>query len=125
MSKLVSSLLIVVGVINFLPVFAVLSATNLEQAYSVEFANNDLIILMRHRALLFGIIGGFILFSVFAPSFQTPAMIMAALSMIGFLYLVWTVGGHNDAISRIAVIDVAGIACLALAAVLKLLAGGK
>ncbi len=125
MSKLVSILLIVVGVINFLPVFAVLSATNLEQAYSVELANNDLIILMRHRALLFGIIGGFILFSVFAPSYQTPAMIMAAVSMIGFLYLAWTVGGYNDAISQIAMIDSAGIVCLALAAILKFVAIGK
>ena len=125
MSKLVSILLIVVGVINFLPVFAVLSATNLEQAYSVELANNDLIILMRHRALLFGIIGGFILFSVFAPSYQTPAMIMAAVSMIGFLYLAWTVGGYNDAISQIAMIDSAGIVCLALAAILKFVAFGK
>ena len=125
MSKLVSILLIVVGVINFLPVFAVLSATNLEQAYSVELANNDLIILMRHRALLFGIIGGFILFSVFAPSYQTPAMIMAAVSMIGFLYLAWTVGGYKDAISQIAMIDSAGIVCLALAAILKFVAIGK
>ena len=125
MSKLVSILLIVVGVINFLPVFAVLSATNLEQAYSVELANNDLIILMRHRALLFGIIGGFILFSVLAPSYQTPAMIMAAVSMIGFLYLAWTVGGYNDAISQIAMIDSAGIVCLALAAILKFVAIGK
>lgn len=125
MSKLISILLIVVGVINFLPVFGVLSATNLEQAYSVELANNDLIILMRHRALLFGIVGGFVLLSVFVPSYQTPAMIMAAVSMIGFLYLAWAVGGYNDAISRIAMIDIAGIVCLALAAVLKLLAGGK
>ncbi len=125
MSKLISILLIVVGVINFRPVFGVLSATNLEQAYSVELANNDLIILMRHRALLFGIVGGFVLLSVFVPSYQTPAMIMAAVSMIGFLYLAWAVGGYNDAISRIAMIDIAGIVCLALAAVLKFVAVGK
>jgi hypothetical protein len=125
MSKLVSILLIVVGAINFRPVFGVLSATNLEQAYSVELANNDLIILMRHRALLFGIVGGFILLSVFVPSHQAAAMIMAAVSMIGFLCLAWAVGGYNDAISRIATIDSAGIACLALAAVLKFVAVGK
>jgi hypothetical protein len=45
--------------------------------------------------------------------------------MIGFLYLAWTVGGYNDAISQIAMIDSAGIVCLALAAILKFVASGK
>ncbi len=125
MSKLVSILLIAVGVINFLPVFGMLSASTIEQAYSVQLQDNNLIVLMRHRALLFGIVGSFILVSVFVPLYQTAAMLMAAISMIGFLYLAWTVGGYNDAISQIAMIDSAGIVCLALAAILKFVAIGK
>ena len=36
-------------------------------------------------------------------------MIMAAISMIGFLLLAWAVGGYNDAIAKIAMIDIAAI----------------
>jgi len=89
MAKAASLLLFIVGVINFLPVMGVLSAARLSQAYAIELDGNDLVILMRHRALLFGIVGGFILYSVFVPGYQTVAMVMAALSMLGYIFLLW------------------------------------
>jgi len=119
MNKLIAGFLFIVGVINFLPVIGVISAEKIAQAYAIELSGNDLIILMRHRALLFGLIGGFVLYSVFVPAFQTAAMVMAAVSMIGYLYLVWAVGGYNDAIQRIAMIDLVGIVFLVAAAGLK------
>ena len=67
MSKGVTLCLIVVGLINFLPLVGVYSAQRLESSYSIVLASNDLIILMRHRALLFGVLGGFILYSAFMP----------------------------------------------------------
>jgi hypothetical protein len=94
MNKTIMLLLFIVGVINFLPVMGVISAARLSQGYSVELVGNDLVILMRHRALLFGVVGGFILYSVFAPQYQGPAMVMAAVSMIGYLYLMWSVGRY-------------------------------
>jgi len=112
-------LLFVVGLINFLPVIGVLSAEKLMTAYAVDLVGSDIIILMRHRALLFGIVGGFIFFSLFKPAYQEAAMIMAGVSMVGFLYFVWAADGHNSSISKIAMIDVIGIICLLLAAVLK------
>jgi hypothetical protein len=114
-------LLFVVSLINFLPVFGVLSAEKLTSAYAVNLVGNDIMILMRHRALLFGIVGGFIFFSLFKPLYQEAAMTMAAISMVGFLYFIWAADGHNDALSKIALIDVIGIICLFLAAILKYL----
>lgn len=119
MNRTISILLLIVGVINFLPIIGVLSAAKLSSAYSVDLVGNDIIILMRHRALLFGIVGGFVLFSVFRPAYQSVAMVMAAISMVGFLYFVWAAGEYNDSIFRIAMIDLIGIACLVLASVLK------
>ena len=123
MSITISILLLIVGVINFLPVIGVLSADKLSGAYSIELIGNDIIILMRHRALLFGLIGGFLLFSVFKPSYQIAAMVMAAISMLGFLYFVWAAGDYNALISRIAIIDLVGVACIAIASVLKYVSG--
>ncbi|MEX1665216.1 hypothetical protein [Zhongshania arctica] len=119
MNIAISILLFIVGLINFVPVIGVMSADRLSNAYSIELVGNDIVVLMRHRALLFGIIGGFILYSVFNPSYQIAAVIMAAISMLGFLYFVCAVGDYNGAIAKVAIIDLVGIAILAIAAVLK------
>jgi hypothetical protein len=116
---IISMLLIIVGLINFLPVIGVFSAEKISVAYSINLTSNDLKILMRHRALLFGLVGGFILYSVFKPSYQAAAIVMSAISMLGFLYLVWAVGDYNASIFKIAIIDWAGIVCLAIVLVLK------
>lgn len=111
--------LVIVGLINFAPLLGVLSAQKLESAYAVSLTSNDLIILMRHRALLFGVLGGFILFSAFVPFYQGAAMTMAAISMTGYIALVLIVGGYNDAIFKVVIVDLVGIAFLVAAAILK------
>jgi hypothetical protein len=117
--QLIAFCLIVVGLINFVPVMGLLSAQKLESAYSIELASNDLVILMRHRALLFGVLGGFILYAAFVSSYQGAAMIMAAVSMVGYAALVYLVGGYNGSIFKVLVIDVVGIVFLAIAVILK------
>ncbi len=118
-NKLFLLLLFIVGVINFLPVFGLFSANQMAQVYAVDLANNELQMLMRHRALLFGIIGGFVLCALFKPKYQPVAMIMAGISMVGFLVLVWMVGDTNEAILNVTRVDVVGILCLVLAALIK------
>ena len=100
---------------------AAISAQKLEAAYSISLVSNDLIILMRHRALLFGVIGGFILYSAFVPVYQGPAMLMAAISMIGFVALMYGVGGYNDSLHKVLIIDYIGIVFLAVAVAIKYL----
>ena len=119
MGKAISYCLVVVGLINFAPVMGVISAQKLESAYSVALAGNDLVILMRHRALLFGILGAFILYSAFNPFYQPAAMIMSGASMVGFALLVLGVGGYNEAVGKVLFIDVLGILFLLAAVVLK------
>jgi hypothetical protein len=81
MGKAITFCLVVVGLINFMPVIGVISAQKLESAYSVAIAGNDLAILMRHRALMFGILGAFILYAAFNPLYQPAAMIIGGASM--------------------------------------------
>jgi hypothetical protein len=119
MNKVFLALLLIVGLINFLPVVGVLSAAKLSQAYSIDLASNDLIILMRHRALLFGLVGGFVFYSLFMPQFQPAAMLIAAISMIGYLVIMWMVGDYNDSIFKVAIVDMVGIVALGLAVLLK------
>ena len=116
MNKPAAACLFLVGIINVLPVAGVLSSAQLESAYGVELDSSSLVILMRHRALLFGILGAFVLFSVFKRVYQKPAMLMAGASMLGFVYFAHTVEGFNANIGRVLLIDYAGLALLLLAA---------
>jgi len=119
MNKALTTCLLIVGLINFVPLAGILSVDKLMSAYSITLEGNDIAILMRHRALLFGILGGFILFSAFKSLYQTAAMIMAGISMIGFALLVLTIGGYNDAIAKVLLFDIVGIVVLLVAVLLK------
>jgi len=119
MSTLFTLCLVVVGLINFTPVLAMFSTTKLERAYAVRLPSKDLQLLMRHRALLFGVVGGFVLCSVFLPVFQVAAMVMAAISMAGFVVLAAQIGGTNTALRRVVLADLVGLAVLLVAVLLK------
>ena len=119
MHKLITASLVIVGLINFLPVLGLLGVKNLETAYKISLPSGDLILLMQHRALLFGLLGGFILYSAFVPIYQNAAILLAAISMTGFAILVHVVGSSNPAILRILYIDYVGIFFLVIAIALK------
>jgi len=113
--KLYLLLIFLVGLINFLPVLGFFSATQLSLAYGVELNSNDLEILMRHRALLFGILGGFVFYSLFKPNLRLPALVMTGVSMLGFIYLAWSVGDINEALIKVTQADLVGLLCLIMA----------
>ncbi|MEO0368088.1 MAG: phosphopantetheine adenylyltransferase [Pseudomonadota bacterium] len=121
MSKVSLILLFLVGLINFMPVIGVLSLDKINQAYGLNIVDDNLQILLRHRALLFGLIGGFVIYSVFQPQYQIAAIVLAAISMVGFLYFSWSVGGSSQALIKIAQIDLIGIVLLIAAIVLRYL----
>ena len=74
---------------------------------------------MRHRALLFGILGGFILFAAFNHQYQVAAMLMAGVSMVGFAVLVLTSEQYNAAIHKVLLVDYVGIGFLLAAGIIK------
>ena len=119
MNKIYLSLLFLVGVINFLPIVGILSLDKINQAYGLSIDDNNLAILLRHRALLFGLIGGFVIYSVFKPQYQTASIVLAAISMLGYLYFFWSIGDSNTALLKIAQADIVGIVLLTFAIIIK------
>ena len=75
-------------------------------------------LLLRHRALLFGIVGFFILYAAFRPALQPLAMLAAGVSMGGFLILALGSKPANAALATIILLDRIGLIVLALAAIL-------
>lgn len=119
MKKFYLCLLFIVGVINFLPAFALVSLEQVNHSYGLSVTDSNLAILLRHRALLFGVLGGFVLFSVFKPQYQATAMVMAMISMLGYLGVLLLVGDANQELLTIAKIDIVGIVLLCIAALIK------
>ena len=116
MKKFVTIALLIAGIINLYPVVGVISVDQLEKLYGLPFENGDLIILMRHRAVLFGLLGAFIIYSAFRSSVQTIACIAGLVSMISFIALACASGQFGEILNKVIVADVVG--SLALAAVL-------
>ncbi|RZU01077.1 phosphopantetheine adenylyltransferase [Rivibacter subsaxonicus] len=116
MRYLVTAMLIAVAVIHLLPLSGVLGAERLAALYGLRFDDPNLAILMRHRAVLFGLLGAFFLLAAFVPSLQPLALIGGFLSVASFLWLAWSSGGYNAALGRVVTADVVALVCLAVGA---------
>jgi hypothetical protein len=112
MRYLISAMLVVVAIIHLLPLAGVLGSERLSALYGLSFSEHNLAILMRHRAVLFGILGLFLLFAAFRPQWQTLAFIAGFVSVISFLVLAWSVGGYNAQIARVFTADIVALVCL-------------
>lgn len=118
MRKLVTLLFLLVAVINLMPVIGVVSAARLAALYGIPVDDPNLEILLRHRAVLFAVVGAVLVGAAFRPRWRAVATVAGLLSMLSFVALVAIVGDANPALYRVAVIDVAASVLLVAAAVL-------
>lgn len=115
MNRIVAVMLIIVAIIHLLPLSGVLSAEQLTKLYGLSFNEQNIEILMRHRAVLFGLLGIFLLFAAFKAKIHLHALVAAAVSVISFLAIAWSVGGYNDQVARVFTADLVALFCLAVA----------
>lgn len=106
-------LVLVAAAINIAPVLGALAPERMTLLYGVELDDPNLQILMRHRAVLFGIVGGLLLVAAFHPPLRTLGYAVGFSSMLSFLLIAWLVGGYGAEIQRVVLLDVVGIAALA------------
>ena len=81
--------------------------------YGVALDDPNLQILMQHRAVLFGLVGGLLLVAVFHPPLRAAGYAVGFASMLSFLLIAWLVGGYSAQIQRVMLVDLAGIVSLA------------
>ena len=116
--------LLIAGVIHILPLAGILGADRIASLYGIPVADPNIEILMRHRALLFGLLGGFICASIWIPAWRPLAIGAGLLSAFGFAVVCISVGGWNAALQRVLIADVIVIACLLAAGILLMLKPG-
>lgn len=105
MQILSTCLIVIAGVINFLPLAGVLSRLRMQALYGVVIEGPNLEILMRHRAVLLGIVGGLMLISAFHLPLRTVGYAVGFINMLAFALVVWVVGDANPELRRVALID--------------------
>jgi len=117
MEKVVTGLLVLVGIIHLLPVSGVLGVERLAALYGISLGDLNLEILMRHRAVLFGILGLFLVYAAFQPSLQSLAIIAGLVSVVSFIGIAWSVGGYNESVRKIVIADIIATVALVVAGV--------
>ena len=120
MNKLIALLLLIAGIIHLLPLAGVLGGERLNALYGLALDEPNLQILMRHRAVLFGLLGALLVAAAFIPGLRTLALLGGLLSVISFLLLAWSAPLYNEALRRVVMADWVALACLLLALPLHL-----
>lgn len=111
-AKLVAGGLALAGIVNLLPVMGAAGVDWLRSLYGFEITSPDLEILLRHRAVLFGILGLLLLAAVLRPGLRGAVGLAAAASMASFIAIALMVGGYGPAITKIVYADIIGLAAL-------------
>lgn len=121
MKFVVAAALAVVGAIHLLPLAGVLGAAQVGALYGVDASDPDLSILLRHRAVLFGLLGAFFVVAAFKPAWRTAAFIAGFASVVSFLVLAAITGGYNAEITRVIQADAVALGCLIVGVIAHLL----
>nr|WP_295938654.1 phosphopantetheine adenylyltransferase [uncultured Acidovorax sp.] len=79
MQKIASLALLLAGAIHLIPLLGVFGAAPLASLYGTPPSDPNTLILLRHRAVLFGIVGGICMGAAFKPAYQCLGLALACL----------------------------------------------
>jgi hypothetical protein len=113
---IIAAALVIVGRIHLLPLSGVIGSARLSTLYGIPFDDPNLAILMRHRAVLFGLLGLFLVYAAFRPSLQVLALFAGCVSVTSFLWLAYSTGQYNKQVATVFAADVIALVCLIIGA---------
>ena len=91
----------------------------IKDSYGIEIPNANYELLLRHRAILFGIIGGIMIYSAITKKNYALAVCIGLISMVSFIItLKLTNGDINPELNKIMKVDIIGIVILLIGCVL-------
>lgn len=108
------------AIIHVLPLVGIMGERRLAALYGVKTSDPNLLVLMRHRALLFGLLGVFLVYAAVEPRLQFAGLVGGLISLAGYLGLYSMTVGMNRQLRRVAFIDAVALVFFMLALALKL-----
>lgn len=112
--------MIVAGIIHLLALSGIAGSEKLSALYGLDLGEPNIEVLMRHRAILFGLLGGFIILAAFDEKLRLYGIAAGLVSVISFLLIVKAAGGVNEQIQRVYLVDILALVSLLIAAALQL-----
>ena len=113
------------GLIHLLPFTLAFLPERIQSAYGVEVTGSDMMLLLRHRAVLFGIVGAVMLYSSLKGRHYALSTFVGLASMLSFILLYGFIGGINDSLKSVVWVDVAASVALASSSAAYLLRSGS
>jgi len=118
MEKLFRISLFISGVINFIPSILAFLPQRLANSYGIELSNANFELLLRHRAVLFGIIGGVMIYAAISKKYYRISVSMGLISMISFVVLFMSIQKINAELETVMKLDVLAIFILLVGMIL-------
>jgi hypothetical protein len=111
------------ALVNAVPAVAVVSRARLEDLYGVPVVTAELELLLRHRALLFGVVAAWLVLAAWRPELRVIAGALALVSMLGWVVLAALTGAGSPLLDRVTRVDLVASGLLGAALVAQLLRG--
>lgn len=101
------------ALINLLPALLAFRPQNITKSYGVAVDDGNYELLLRHRAVLFGIVGGLMLYSALTKAYYEIATGAGLVSMVSFVVLYFLTNKPiNNPLKRVMQIDLIAILIL-------------
>ncbi len=113
--------LLLVALIHALPAIGLLGPARLQQLYGVAVGEPNLELLLRHRAVLFGLLAALLGWAAFHPALHRLGLVAGLASVLSFVLLAQAIGPLNPALTSVARVDLVALALLAIAGATHLL----
>lgn len=113
--------LFIVGTINILPAILTFLPYRISRSYGIEILNVNYELLLRHRAAMFGLIGGLLIYSAISKKLYEVSTFVGLFSMLSFIILYSIIGREiNVELRKIMIIDIVAVAILLVGFILYL-----
>ena len=113
MRYIVPVALLITALIHALPLLGLTGGARLANLYGIADMDASLEILLRHRAVLFGLLAAFLVYAAFNRELHAVALVGASISVLSFLALALTTGGYNPAVATVVKVDMVAVVALA------------
>jgi hypothetical protein len=115
MENLFRLTLIAVGIVNAFPLVGAIVPDVLSSLYGIPVNDPNLLVLLRHRAVLFGLLGGLMIIAAFDSSLYNIATLGGLISMLAYVFIVWQTGDYNSNIRQVMIVDIVASVVLLVA----------
>lgn len=108
-----------VAIIHFLPVSGIIGAEQLSKLYGISLTDESTVLLMRHRAILFSLVGIIFIFASFKIEIRFIAYLIGFISMISFCFLYMGADLNNPSLKKVFIVDLIAIIALLISAIFE------